>query len=98
MAGKGRSPGFIMSNEHRVKIQNSNILNALIEHVTEGREMLPTQVTAGIALMKKVLPDLASVTVANEPGETFKTEEVGSAGAKILAQLETIAERSGTPS
>jgi hypothetical protein len=36
MAVRGRKPGFTMSHEHRVKIQNSNILNALIEH-TEGQ-------------------------------------------------------------
>lgn len=59
--GKGRKPGFRMSDEHRVKIQNSNILNALIEHVSGNRDMSSTQVTAGIALMKKVLPDLSAV-------------------------------------
>lgn len=32
MTARGRKPGFTMSNEHRVKIQNSNILNALIKH------------------------------------------------------------------
>jgi hypothetical protein len=61
--GRGRVAGFRMSDEHRVKIQNSNILNALIEHVSGNREMSSTQVTAGIALMKKVLPDLSSVEV-----------------------------------
>lgn len=52
---------FRMSNEHRLKIKNSNILNVLIEHVQGGREMSSTQVTAGIALLKKVMPDLANV-------------------------------------
>lgn len=55
---RGRTAGFRMSDEHRVKIQNSNILNALIEHVEGKREMSSSQVTAGVALMKKVLPDL----------------------------------------
>jgi len=54
----GRSPGFRMNPEHRVKIQNSNVLNALIEHVQGERDMSATQVSAGIALLKKVLPDL----------------------------------------
>jgi len=57
-----------MSPEHRVKIQNSNILNALIEHVEGVREMSSTQVSAAIALMKKVLPDLAAVEVTGEDG------------------------------
>lgn len=65
---RGRSPGFTMSPEHRVKIQNSNVLNALIEHVEGKRDMSSTQVTAAIALMKKVLPDLAAVEMTGEDG------------------------------
>lgn len=56
---QGRKPGFRMSEEHRVKIQNSNVLNALVEHVEGKRDMSSSQVTAGIALLKKVLPDLS---------------------------------------
>ena len=66
MAARGRTAGFRMSDEHRVKIQNSNILNALIEHVEGRREMSSTQVTAGVALMKKVLPDLSNVEVRGD--------------------------------
>jgi hypothetical protein len=78
MAARGRPAGFRMDDSHRVKIQNSNILNALIEHVDGRREMSSTQVTAGIALLKKVLPDISQVQVsgAGENGEhlvTFKT-------------------------
>lgn len=57
-----------MSDEHRVKIQNSNILNALIEHVSGKREMSATQVSAGLGLLKKVLPDLQSTTITGEEG------------------------------
>lgn len=49
-----------MPETHRVKIQNSNILNALIEHVEGKREMSSSQVTAGLGLLRKVLPDLAA--------------------------------------
>lgn len=66
MAGRGRTAGFRMSDEHRVKIQNSNILNALIEHVDGKRDMSATQVSAGIALLKKVLPDISSVEVKGD--------------------------------
>lgn len=68
-AKRGRQPGFSMSNEHRVKIQNSNILNALIEHVQGDREMSATQVSAGLGLLRKVLPDLAATADASEGGE-----------------------------
>ncbi len=63
---RGRSPGFTMSAEHRDKIKNSNILNALIEHAVGEREMSATQVTAGMGLLKKVLPDLSSIEHSGE--------------------------------
>jgi len=63
---RGRKPGFIMSDEHRVKIQNSNILNALIEHVEGKREMSATQVSAGLGLLRKVLPDMTAVEHSGE--------------------------------
>jgi len=52
-----------MSDEHRTKIANSQILRRLIGHVEGTEDMTSTQVTAGIALLKKVLPDVASVEV-----------------------------------
>jgi len=61
MSERGRKPGFVMSNEHRVKIQNSNILNALIEHAEGTREMSATQVSAGLGLLRKALPDMSAV-------------------------------------
>lgn len=66
MSERGRKPGFSMSNEHRAKIQNSNILNALIEHAEGRREMGATQVTAALGLLKKALPDLSATTVAGD--------------------------------
>jgi hypothetical protein len=65
---RGRQPGFTMSHEHRVKIQNSNILNALIEHAEGTREMGATQVTAALGLLKKALPDLSATTISGEDG------------------------------
>ena len=81
MANKrGRPPGFQMGNEHRVKIRNSNILNALIEHVEGIREMSSTQVTAGLGLLKKVMPDLSAVemkaTVEHRSIEQYSTDEL----------------------
>jgi hypothetical protein len=61
-----KQPGFRMGADHRVKIKNSNILNALIEHVEGKREMAATQVSAGIALLRKVMPDLASIEHSGE--------------------------------
>ena len=72
MAERGRTPGFVMSQEHRDKIRNSNILNALIEHVVNGREMSPSQVTAGLGLLKKALPDLQAVELSSDPDKPMK--------------------------
>lgn len=63
---RGRKPGFVMTDEHRVKIQNSNILNALVEHVEGKREMSATQVSAGLGLLRKVLPDLSQADNTTE--------------------------------
>lgn len=72
MAGRGRKAGFRMSEEHRVKIQNSNILNALIEHATGERDMSATQVSAGLGLLKKVLPDLQATQISGDDDSPVK--------------------------
>jgi hypothetical protein len=72
---RGRMPGFRMSEEHRTKIQNSRILRVLIDHVEGREEISSARVTAALGLLKKVLPDLQSVTVAGDP-ETPIVHEV----------------------
>ena len=71
-ARKGEQFQSRMSNTHRVKIQNSNILNALIEHIEGKRDMSSTQVTAGLGLLKKALPDLSNVEITGADGEAIK--------------------------
>lgn len=67
-AKKGPSqPNIAMSHTHRLKIQNSNILKVLIEHAEGNREMSASQVTAGLGLLKKCLPDLATMTIEGNP-------------------------------
>ena len=66
-------PAYQMTNAHRDKIKNSNILNALIEHAEGNREMSSTQVQAGLGLLKKVMPDLAAQADMNPKEETTKT-------------------------
>jgi hypothetical protein len=61
---RGRVPGFDMSNAHRLKISQSNILSYLIAHAEGRREMSATQVQASIALLRKVLPDLAALDIS----------------------------------
>lgn len=85
MAGRGRAPGFRMTSEHRVKIQNSNILNALIEHVEGIREMSATQVSAGLGLLRKVLPDLAASADADTDGELIPVNRMSDDELEAIA-------------
>lgn len=47
----------------RNKIKASQLINVLQDHVLNGRELLPTQITAAVALLKKVVPDTTSSSV-----------------------------------
>lgn len=79
MAKAGRpkgSGGVKLTETHRDKIRKSNILNNLIEHVEGKREMTSTQVTAGLGLLKKALPDLQSV------------EHTGSVEHSVISKIE----------
>jgi hypothetical protein len=67
---RGRPVGparFRMSDEHRIKIQNSKVLSRLLSHVEGQAKLEQSQVTAAVALLKKVLPDLQSVTIGGDP-------------------------------
>ncbi len=70
--GRGRT-SYVMPVEHRNKIGNSNILRYLLEHVEGKREMSTTQVTAGLGLLKKVLPDLQSTELTGDPENPVET-------------------------
>ena len=73
-----------MSDEHRTKIGNSQILKCLIEHAEGRREMSATQVSAGLGLLRKVLPDLSSAEI--------KSETTVSYVARMPAPVENIEE------
>ena len=79
MNKRGREPGFKMTEEHRGKIQKSNILKALVEHAEGKREMSSTQVSAGLGLLKKVMPDLQA---------TALTHDVSDALADLLKEID----------
>ena len=54
----------------RSRIRTSLIIKALSEHVLGEREMAASQITAGLGLLKKVVPDLSAVdnTIKGEGG------------------------------
>ena len=81
MSKRGRTAGFRMPEEHRVKIQNSNVLNALVEHVEGRREMSATQVSAGLGLLRKVMPDLAATAIDHASSDGSLAELLSSIAA-----------------
>lgn len=52
----------------KAKIRASQLVNSLQAHVLGTKNMKPSQVTAGLGLLKKVLPDLANVAVTGKDG------------------------------
>ena len=75
-ANSGRRPGFKMSDEHRQKIANSNVLQCLIEHAEGRREMKASAVTAGLGLLKKILPDVSSVELSGPEGGPVQIDTI----------------------
>ena len=71
MARPGPAKGIVLTQQHREKIAKSQVLTALMEHTLGKRDMSSTQVQAGIALMRKVLPDLSSAELTGETVQHF---------------------------
>ena len=65
-----------MSEEHRTKISNSKILNRLIACAEGEAELSSTQATVGIALLKKVMPDLSSTEHKGDPDNPIEHNHV----------------------
>lgn len=88
MAGRPLgSTGVQLTEEHRSKIRNSKILSRLIGHAEGTEEMSATQVSAGLGLLKKALPDLSAVELSG----AVEYE----AGAELRALMEAINGRNG---
>jgi hypothetical protein len=82
LAGRpvGSGAGVRLTEAHRAKIQNSNILNALIEHAEGTRDMSATQVSAALGLLKKALPDLSAVAME-------ATHDITDTMAEVLKEI-----------
>jgi uncharacterized protein YjiS (DUF1127 family) len=53
-------------DETRAKIKTSQLINRLTEHVLSDLELSPSQVTAGLGLLRKTLPDLTATELSGE--------------------------------
>lgn len=92
--GAGRPVGrarFQMSHEHRIKIQNSKVLSELISHFETGKPAKTDgQIRIGLGLLKKVLPDLQSVTVGGDPLAPIVHEHKLDLSAYSVDELKTM--------
>ena len=94
MAQRGRKPGFKMTDHHKTKIGNSQILNNLIKHAEGKMELSTSQASTGLGLLGFVYPKMSAVQVSGDEENPVVTKEIGG-GEKLAAYLEQIAERSG---
>lgn len=58
--------------ETRAKIQTSQLLNRLNDHVFNGVEISTTQMKAIEILLRKTLPDLAAVQISGDQDQPVK--------------------------
>lgn len=63
----GRPIGKLHQDDVRRKIQASQLINRLEDHVLNGSEMSATQIKAAQILLGKSIPDLSAVTVSGDP-------------------------------
>ena len=66
---RGRPMGVRHQEDVRKKIQASQLINRLTNHVTGDVDMSPTQVRAAEILLKKCMPDLSQISGTGEDGE-----------------------------
>lgn len=70
----------------RKKIKVSLILKKLTDHVVSDTELSATQVTAAIALLKKVLPDLSAIDL--QANVTLRPKLVDLSGGKLTQRMD----------
>ena len=81
-----------LTQEHRDKIAKSKILQRLIAHAEGDEDMRQTEVNAGIALLKKYLPDLSATELTATVDHTH-TEKVESDAKDFRSRIAGIAAR-----
>ena len=69
--------------ETRAKIQTSQLLNRLNDHVFNGVDVSQTQMKAIEILLRKTLPDLSSTSI-----DQTTTHEVGNSVADLMRAID----------
>lgn len=78
-----------LTQEHRDKIAKSKILQRLISHAEGVEDMRQTEVTAAIALLKKVLPDMTE----SKNESTVTVHHTSEAAGEFTRLVSTVAQR-----
>ncbi len=89
----GPSKGIVLSEQHRDKIRKSKVLQCLISHAVGEMDMSSSQVTAGIALLRKVMPDLAAVEATISGQIDHKHEQVANDANAFESRIAGLAAR-----
>ncbi len=63
-------------DQTRAKIKTSQIINRLTSHVLDNLELTPSQVSAGLGLLRKTLPDLSQAELTGENGGPLQVSVV----------------------
>lgn len=77
-----------LSDEHRLKIQTSQLINRLTNFINGEVELTAPQVTAALGLLKKALPDLQAVELTGDEDNPVETRQ------KITVELVRASPRS----
>jgi hypothetical protein len=77
------------TEETRKKIQVSQLINRLQNHIFNNDEIKDSQIKAIDILLKKALPDLARSEITGKDGEAIKSEtKITNAGDVVLGFIE----------
>jgi hypothetical protein len=75
------------SDEVRAKIQASQLINRLSDHVDGKIELSQTQVRAAEILLKKSIPDLSAVEMTGKDGKDLFASETDESLSLRIAKL-----------
>jgi hypothetical protein len=85
--GRGRPvgpSGVRMTEQHRLKIQNSNILSILLRHVQGTEQISQSRATVGLGLLRKVLPDLSQQQQVGADGGPIQHQHIGKIVIEVI--------------
>lgn len=68
----------ILFEEVKAKIDGTRIVKQLVNHILgeNSVELSPSQVTAGLGLLKKIVPDLQATELTGPEGGAIQTETI----------------------